>query len=203
MAKAFLYALGEVEDASSLQDDRCVDIISCSAAPANAANLKLWSVMELVLNYAKNCARGSRGVPIFWAVAHRTGHSVGCDEIATADGVVAVGATDAENRVRGSVSGPALDLVAPGIDVAVLKGTDTFHYTHGTSYATPHVAGIAARLLEIRPDLTASQIVDTLRLTANKRVGEPISFDERGHHDRYGHGIVDAWTAVKCVRLGL
>ncbi|MGY4706749.1 S8 family peptidase [Candidatus Bipolaricaulota sp. J31] len=111
--------------------------------------------------------------------------------------VVAVGAVDEGGRVASfSNRGPEVALVGPGVGV-VSQGLDGLPRTaSGTSFAAPHVAGVAALLLSIRPDLSPSQILEFLRATA-KDLGEL----EEGHG--VGAGLVDAAAAVEAVRASL
>ncbi len=59
----------------------------------------------------------------------------------------------------------------------------------GTSAATPHVAGVAARLLEIRPTLTPAQVAQVLNDTA-------VDIDSPGYDLNAGFGRVDALAAA-------
>jgi subtilisin family serine protease len=63
----------------------------------------------------------------------------------------------------------------------------------GTSQATPHVAGAAALLLELTPDLRASQLREALRLAAHTD-----DFTGVGHAfgPRFGFGKLDVGTAL-------
>jgi subtilisin family serine protease len=60
--------------------------------------------------------------------------------------------------------------------------------SQGTSFAAPHVAGVAALMLEANPALTPQQIMQILRDTAM-----PMPFEERV----VGAGYVDAHNAVR------
>ena len=104
----------------------------------------------------------------------------------------------------GSNYGPELDIVAPGVmiptcdisgdggyavDEAYDHSKNYFMSFNGTSSATPHVAGIAALMLTINPDLTPDDVQDILQNFA-RDLGEP-GFDEET-----GHGLVNAHAAV-------
>ena len=62
-------------------------------------------------------------------------------------------------------------ITAPGSDFTVIApratlGSDEWDYFSGTSAASPHVAGAAALLLAVHPDLTPSEVQSALQLTA-------------------------------------
>ncbi|MCP4143323.1 MAG: peptidase S8, partial [Chloroflexi bacterium] len=60
--------------------------------------------------------------------------------------VIAVGATDAGNNIASfSNFGPALDLVAPGVNI-YSTGVGSYFYDSGTSMSAPYVSGLAAIL---------------------------------------------------------
>ena len=69
-------------------------------------------------------------------------------------------------------------------------------YKHfgGTSGATPIVAGICALILSVNPNLTAKDVKDILKLTADK-IGDPSEY-KNGHSRKYGYGRVNADKAV-------
>ena len=65
--------------------------------------------------------------------------------------------------------GQQLDVTAPGAAVPValtLDGRVDYAYFSGTSAAAPHVAGVAALMLQKNPSLTQAQIESILRATA-------------------------------------
>ncbi|NWF59740.1 MAG: S8 family serine peptidase [Fischerella sp.] len=79
----------------------------------------------------------------------------------------------------------------------------------GTSSATPVVAGVAALVLSVNPDLTAKQVKRILEETADKIVDlEPDlqlgrrygTYDENGHSQWFGYGKVNALRAVQAAQ---
>lgn len=98
------------------------------------------------------------------------------------------------------------DVTAPGSDItssgtptgvgvaspAPPGGTATLS---GTSMAAPHVAGVAALLLQARPSLTPDQVRRVLQVTAAPPAGGSPFW-------KSGYGFVDASAAVDLVRRG-
>ncbi|MCC7354480.1 MAG: S8 family serine peptidase [Anaerolineae bacterium] len=84
--------------------------------------------------------------------------------------VVAVNATDqGENPIGLWGPGDAIDLAAPGkaIRSTWLVGEDGYRSETGTSYAVPHVAGVAALAWSLRPVLAAPEVRALLEATAD------------------------------------
>jgi subtilisin family serine protease len=50
------------------------------------------------------------------------------------------------------------DLVAPGVEIVSAKPGGGYQAMDGSSMATPHIAGLAALLLEARPKATAKEV---------------------------------------------
>ncbi len=79
---------------------------------------------------------------------------------------------------------------------------NTYYSLSGTSMAAPHIAGIAAQLYQVNPDLTPAQVEDILEDTALRFTNgaayeadpsnptTPTSVDK-------GHGLVDVLAAVQ------
>lgn len=88
---------------------------------------------------------------------------------------LAVAATD-YNDIRPSWSnfGPEIDVAAPGERILSCvptwyfgPGSLPYGYGYGTSMATPHVAGLAALIKSIKPWLTATEIMNMIRYSAD------------------------------------
>lgn len=103
--------------------------------------------------------------------------------------VLAVGATDASNaRASFSNTGAGLDLVAPGDAVVTVSPhficSSGYSLASGTSFAAPAAAGAAALLLASNPKLDASQVMDIVRLRAERSAAAAWSAE-------LGFGLLD------------
>lgn len=105
--------------------------------------------------------------------------------------VLTVAATDASGRAAFfSSRSPFVDLAAPGVEIPVASALDGGYTTaSGTSFAAPIVAGAAAWLWTVRPELDAGQVAELLRRSA--RDVEPAGFDTAT-----GYGVIDLPTAL-------
>jgi subtilisin family serine protease len=102
----------------------------------------------------------------------------------------------------GSNYGTQLDVVAPGVFIPSTTWDGGYTQTFdGTSSACPHVAGVAALVLSINPNLTAQQVRDIIESTCQK-VGGYSYHAEPGRNngtwvDQMGYGLVNAYAAVQ------
>jgi subtilisin family serine protease len=104
--------------------------------------------------------------------------------------VMAVTATDANDKLySGSNRGRHIALAAPGVDILVAVPDGGYQLSTGTSYSAAEISGIAALMLQRKPDMTHDAIVATLLATA-KDLGP------KGRDDSYGAGMADAYRAV-------
>ncbi len=128
----------------------------------------------------------------------------GVDYPAKLPGVLAVGAsTRQDTRAYFSNYGDRLDLVAPGEGIlSTLRsaGLHTYGYYNstgsGTSFAAPHVAGAAALIRSLRPDLPQAVVYELIRRTADD-VGAP------GFDPLTGWGRLNVYRAVSEAAQGL
>ena len=119
-------------------------------------------------------------------------------------GVLAVGAsTRQDTRAYFSNYGARLDLVASGegiFSTLAAPGLHSYGYFHntgsGTSFAAPHVAGTAALVRGLRPDLSQEAIYELIRHSADD-AGEP------GFDTFTGWGRLNAYRAVSNAIAGL
>ena len=103
--------------------------------------------------------------------------------------VLTVSATNGDDMIYSwSNTGNNIDLAAPGFVYTTVKGGGTSSAS-GTSVAAPIVAGVAALVLSANPALTASQVQEILKQSADDK-GAP------GWDSSYGWGRVNAARAV-------
>ncbi len=97
-----------------------------------------------------------------------------------------------DTRFCASKGGPQLDVVAPGMDITSAKLGGGWITMAGTSMATPHVAGLAALLLEKNSSLGPNDIRTLVRANA-------VDKGASGFDYLYGYGRIDAkatWDAA-------
>ena len=115
------------------------------------------------------------------------------------DTILAVGSIDSSgNKASYSNCGARLDLVAPGDHILSTIPGNTTDYKDGTSMACPHVAGVAALVLQRNPDLTVSQVNSIICSNAKKL--STVNFNENkpygSWNNGFGYGLVDAYESV-------
>lgn len=116
------------------------------------------------------------------------------------DLILAVGAiNNAGTRASFSNYGTELDLVAPGVNILSTFPNDSIGYDDGTSMACPHVAGVAALILERNSELTVNQ-VNSIICSNTKKVPNLNEYTTTKSYgtwsDQYGYGLVDAYSSV-------
>ena len=185
------------------------DILSCSWTGGLSPDV------QLALADAGQIGRQGKGSAVFCAAGNGFGRPVGFP--ARDRSAVAVGAsTDQATLADYSNVGPEIRFVAPSsggvrgifttdvsisnrgfnLGVAAKGGVDGLHTNDfgGTSSATPLVAGVAALVLSVNPDLTRNDLRDVLASTAEK-IGS--GYDSQGHSNQFGFGRIDAGRAVQ------
>lgn len=122
---------------------------------------------------------------------------------------LAVGATTATDGLASfSSRGPSPydgeikpDISAPGANVrSSVPGGGYEGGWNGTSMAGPHVAGTAALLLQADNSLTVDDLEELMLETADTTTNDQYPEDP---NEGYGHGIVNAYTAVSAVVSGI
>jgi hypothetical protein len=110
--------------------------------------------------------------------------------------VIAVSATDADDKLfRAANRGRHIAVTAPGVDILLPAPNADYQLTSGTSFAAAHVSGIAALILERKPDLTPDAVRAILTSTAR-------DIGRSGRDDEFGAGLVDAYQAIVSLETG-
>ncbi len=137
------------------------------------------------------------------------------DPLSSVEGVISVGATNYLGyKSSYSNYGPEIDVVAPGGDilyqvhstVADDSGETLRHIyrgSQGTSMAAPHMAGVVGLMLSANPDLTSTDINRLIAGNHSDPAAAPIvrDFGFPGRDDIYGHGLIDAYRAVRTAKV--
>ncbi len=183
--------------------------------PDNHGEAPLPDVVKSALDYGVHQGRGGLGVVWTWASGNGD-EQISLDGYASYNYVLAVGAVnDVGIRCYYSDWGPELDFVSPSRgnryrDGAMTTGIVTIDRTGaqgyvsgdyhssfgGTSAASPGVAGVAALVLSVRPDLGWKQVAEILRRTAVRVDEAGGGWTPEGFSQYYGWGRVDAAAAV-------
>lgn len=104
--------------------------------------------------------------------------------------VIAVAATDAEDKLfEASNRGNHIAIAAPGANIMVAIPDGGYEVSSGTSYSAAEVSGIAALMLQRKPDTTPAKLRSILLMTA-KDLGP------KGRDVMFGAGLADAYGAL-------
>jgi subtilisin family serine protease len=157
-----------------------------------------WGTKVININFATSIEDPNEGAAIYdvmnqgvlvVAAAGNSGKDVPLYPAAY-DCVLGVGAVNSNAQRAGfSTYGLGVDVVAPGVSVMSTTLHEEYAYVHGTSFASPHVSGVAALIYSARPDLSAWDVREIIMRSA-KDLGTP------GFDAEYGYGLLDAGAAL-------
>lgn len=170
-----------------------VDIISNSWGSSS-----YHSAIDEAIHDAFRYGRQGKGCIIVFASGNGGNSSVSYPANCN-DSILAVGAIDMNgSRAYYSQYGEELDLVAPGTFILSTLPNNSTGFDIGTSMACPHVAGVAALLLERNPELTVTQVNSIICHNAKKNSGANFNITKPDGlwNEEYGYGLVDAYSSV-------
>jgi len=112
-------------------------------------------------------------------------------------GIIAIGATNANDQVwNSSQVNDAIDVSAPGVSIYSTYRNPDYQYLSGTSYAAPHVSGIASLLKGYNSNLSNDDIENIIKLSA-----DDVNSGTYPGWDQYlGYGRVNAKKALDLIR---
>jgi serine protease len=105
-----------------------------------------------------------------------------------------------------SSHGPTLDVVAPGVCIPSTTIGSSVATDDGTSFAAPHVAGVAALMLSVNPCLTRQQVYDIIEQTAQKLSPATYAYATTPNkpngtwNSKVGYGLLDAYAATQMAK---
>jgi len=203
------------------------DVLSCSWGGHTPS-----VYVENAIDSATIYGRGGKGCVVVFASGNDYPDYPNVAYPANHDSVIAVGAIDKNGNVWNySERGNALSVVAPSgnikwkgdvatIDRMGANGVNSGNYMNvfgGTSAACPQVAGVAALILSVRPDLTQQQVRQAIESTCIKINALNFQTNPTGYayyapfvnsthlngpwSNEVGYGLVNAYDAVNSVVL--
>ena len=158
-----------------------IDWVTANAVRPAVVNMSIeGGGTSLAIDAAVNTAVAG-GVTVVVAAGNGNALGQGVDACtvvpAGVPAAITVGATDdRDHRASWSNTGPCVDLFAPGVAItsSVHTSDDATATYSGTSMATPHVAGMAARYLQQRPGAAPAEVADALTAgSVTDRVVDP------------------------------
>ncbi|MBI4702387.1 MAG: S8 family serine peptidase [Deltaproteobacteria bacterium] len=160
----------------------------------------LPAAIEAAFDYAEQQGRAGKGTLVIYAAGNSNDK---LDPYSKHPSIVSVGAVgDQGLKSYYSSYGAELFIAAPsngglnGITTSAAGGGHMSAFG-GTSSACPYVAGVAGLVLAANPELSAAQVRDILAQSATKI--DPVfgQWNKEGRSPVYGHGLVNAYTAVR------
>ncbi len=172
--------------------------------PARVINLSLSNNGQCSQTWINAIAAAKKKGAVIIAAAGNFGIDVSLNYPANCPGVIRVVATDnygratqTTNKDFGYTAASQLTLAAPGANILSTSNTgtvtplaDTYAPATGTSMAAPHVAGVAAIVLSIKPTLSSLSVEQILRKSVK-------SFPVPELCNGCGAGITDASYAIQ------
>lgn len=168
------------------------DIISCSWRCPQSEYL------EAAFDMAINQGREKRGCIVVKS-AGNTGNEISYPGNYREE-IIAVGNIQKSGIIANSSShGPNMLVCAPGTNILSTMVGNTTAYMSGTSMACPHIAGVAALILERNPKLSAAKVREIIAKNTKKIGNRDYSISKRygTWNEYYGYGLIDAAKAVK------
>lgn len=168
-----------------------------------------YSSLIVAIQVLYNGLKNNKGAVIVFSSGNNTETNPGTEIMfpgrCYSDAIIVGSIDNTLQRASSSRYGAELDVVAPGAGIYSTTTTTTdnkkiYDTMFGTSFAAPHVSGVAALMLSANSSLTTGQVARIIKGTAQK-VGN-YNYQYSADHlngtwnIEMGHGLVDAAAAV-------
>ncbi|MGH7848280.1 MAG: S8 family serine peptidase, partial [Candidatus Binatia bacterium] len=170
---------GDVAEAIIYAADHGAKVINLSLGGPSYSN-----TLQNAINYAWN-----KGVVIVASAGNESSNAPLYP--AALSNVIAVSASDQSDRPASfSNFGSWVDVAAPGTSIYTTNNGGSYGSWHGTSFSSPLVAGLAALIFSLNPNLTSAQVVDILR-------GSADDLGAGGFDPAFGYGRINVARALE------
>lgn len=184
----------QLADAINWSWQNGADVLSCSWG-GTLYNEMISNALDNALQYG----RENKGCVIVYASGNSPTDKSVRFPANYREEIIAVGNIQQDGtRYYSSCYGENLLVCAPGTNILSTMIGNTTSYKTGTSMACPHVAGIAALILERNPKLSANKVREIIAKSTKKVGNKPYSETKKygTWNPEYGYGLVDAYKAV-------
>ena len=141
-----------------------LEYVSTDSRRPAIVNMSLGGKSNRTLNRAVQNFIRDTGIPVVVAAGNDGRDACQFSPASVAEAITVGATTSTDGRASFSNFGKCVDIYAPGVNIrsSAFDTDGSYVAWQGTSMATPHVAGIIARYLQVNPDAKNPQITSDL-----------------------------------------
>ena len=146
-------------------------MVKQNASGGRVANMSLGGGISSTIDIAVANAI-SKGIVMVVAAGNSAADACNSSPARVPEAITVGATTRADAGATFSNFGTCVDIYAPGVDItsAWHSSTTATRTISGTSMASPHVAGVAARMLSTTPSLDPATLATALSTTSTKNI---------------------------------